>query len=110
MSGKSKTERFLLVRREILGLSFNSLTGDHMYSPFNRKIFSQLVQAQISQKPKRFSSIFIAFFKFTKIFERFERKDKLHSLNISEVIDTEERGFLNARKLLLQYRLLKSTS
>ena len=29
-----------------------------------------------------------------------KKKDQLHSLNISEVIDSEECGYLNSRKLL----------
>ena len=29
----------------------------------------------------------------------FQKKDQLHSLNISEVIDSEKSGYVNARKL-----------
>ena len=107
---KWRTERSLLVRSKILGLCFNRLTSDHMYFRLNTEIFPELVRTKLSQKPKTFSGIFIEFFKSTWIFEHFERKDELHSLNISEVIDTEECGFLNSRKLLLQKTHLKSTS
>ena len=30
----------------------------------------------------------------------FQKKDQIHSLNISEVIDSEKCGYFNARKLL----------
>ena len=110
MSDNSSTERSLLARQEILGLCFNRLTCDHMYSRLNREIFAQLVRKQLSQKPKIFSGNFVAFLKSTSIFEHFEKKDELHSLNIPEVLDTEECDFLNPRKLLLEKTLLKSRS
>ena len=110
MSDNSSTERSLLARREILGLCFNRLTCDHMYSRLNREIFAQLVRKQLSQKPKIFSGNFVAFLKSTSIFEHFEKKDELHSLNIPEVLDTEECDFLNPQKLLLEKTLLKSRS
>ena len=107
---KSSTERSLIVRSDILGLCFNRLTGEHMYSRLNREIFPQLVWTQLCQKAKTFSEIFTAFLKSTWNFEHFGKKEELHRLNISEVIDTEECIFLNSRKLLLQNTLLKSTS
>ena len=79
MSDNSSTERSLLARQEILGLCFNRLTCDHMYSRLNREIFAQLVRKQLSQKPKIFSGNFVAFLKSTSIFEHFEKKDELHS-------------------------------
>ena len=63
----------------------------------------------ISSKPKTFSSCFIALWKSTQNFEAAQRKDDLHSLNISEVIDSEQCGFLNARKCVFQNDLLRST-
>ena len=44
---------------------------------------------------------------FMKILLRFldllcKKKNELHSLNISEIIDSEERGYLNAWKILFQ--------
>ena len=100
-------ERSLFVRLEILGLCFNRLTGDQMCSRLSREIFHQLVRMQLCQKQKAFSVIFIAFFKSTWNFQNFEEKDELCTLNISELIDTEECGFFNAQKLLLQNTLLK---
>ena len=54
----------------------------------------------LSQKLGKFSGIFIAFLESTQIFAQFEKKDQLHSLNISEVIDPYKCGYFNARKLL----------
>ena len=110
MSEKSSMKRFLLVRLQVLGLCFNRLTGDHVYSRLSREVSPKLVRTQLCQKPKTFSAIFIAFFKSTSNFEHFEKEDELHSLNISEVIDTKECGFLSTGKLLLQKTLLNSTS
>ena len=110
ISDKSRTERSLLVRYKILALCSNKLTGDHMYSHLKREIFPQLVRTQLVQKPKTFYQIFMAFFQATSNLEHFGKKDELHTLNLSEFIDTEACGFLNAQKLLLQNTLLNSTS
>ena len=72
MSDKSRSERSLLVISEILGLSFNRLTGDYMYSRLNRDIFPQLLQTILCQKPKTLYPIFTAFLKSTWNFEHFE--------------------------------------
>ena len=109
MSDKSRTEKSLLVTSEILGLCFNKFTDDQLYSCLNRQIFPQLVRTQLYQKQKVFCPIFISFLKSTWNLEHLEKKEELHSLNISEVIDTEECNFFNARKLLLQNILLKLT-
>ena len=85
----SSTETSVLFRSEILGRCFNSLTGDHMYSHLIREIFPQLVWTKLCQKPKTFSAIFIPFFKYTSNLEHFEKKDELHSWNISEFLDHE---------------------
>ena len=39
----------------------------------------------------------------------FEKKGQVYNLNISEVIDSEKYGYLNARNLLLQNTLREST-
>ena len=106
----STTKTFLLFRSQIWRLCFCRLTGDHMYSHLHREIFPQLVRTPLSQKPETFSRIYIPFFKSTWNFEIFGKKEAPRHLNISEVSDTEECGFLNAQKLLLQNTLLKSTS
>ena len=48
------------------------------------------------------SQTFIAFLRSSENFVHFEKKDQPHTLNISEVIDSEKCGYLNARKLLFQ--------
>ena len=110
ISDKSRMKRILLVISELLGLHFNRLAGNNMYSHLNRETFPQLNPTELRQKPKTFSAIFIQFFKSTWNFEQFRENDELHSLNIIEVIANEDGGFLKARKLLLQNTLLKSLS
>ena len=50
------------------------------------------IQMQLSKKPNTFCCFFIAFLESTCNFEHFE----LYSLNISEIINSERRGYLNA--------------
>ena len=54
------------------------------------------------QNQNYFLKIFIAFFKSACNFAHFEKRAQLHSLNISEFIDSEEHGYLNAGKLVFQ--------
>ena len=54
----------------------------------------------LSKQPKLFCCFFIAFLESTLNFEHFEKKFELHSLSISEIIDSERRGYLNAEKVL----------
>ena len=54
----------------------------------------------LSKKPEIFSPIFIALLQSTEDFACFEKKDPLHSLNISAVVDPEKCGYFNARKLV----------
>ena len=110
ISDKSRTEGSLLVTSEILGLCFNRLTSDHMYSRLKREIFPLLVRTQLYQKPKTFSGFSLHVWNIHEILNTLKKKRKRHSLNISYVIDTEECGFSNARKPLLQNTFLKSTS
>ena len=44
---------------------------------------------QLSKKPKRFCSIFIAFLESTLNCQHFERKNEPHSLSVSAIIDSE---------------------
>ena len=46
----------------------------------------------------------------SKVNEAFEKKDQLHILNISEVIDSEKCAYLTAQKLLFKNTLPESTS
>ena len=62
----------------------------------------QQFQARLSHKQKTFSRFFIAFLKCAWNLENFPKKDEYSSLIISEIIDTEKRGYLNVLKVLLQ--------
>ena len=55
----------------------------------------QQFQTALSQKQKILSGFFIAFLKCTWNLEHFQKKDEYPSLNISEIIDTKRRGYLN---------------
>ena len=57
--------------------------------------FRQQFQTPLSHKQKTFSGFFIAFLKCALNLEHFRKKDDYPSLIISEIIDTEKRGYLN---------------
>ena len=73
----------------------HALTADDKYSGSNMQNFPQQFQTPLSQKQKTFSWFFIAFLKCTWNLEHFQKKDEYPSLIISEIIDTERRGYLN---------------
>ena len=79
---------------EILRLFVNALTGDDKYSGSNMQNLLQQFQTPLSQKQKTFSRFFIAFLKCAWNLEHFQKKDEYPSLIISEIIDTERRGYL----------------
>ena len=81
---------------EILRLSVNALTADDKYSGSNMQNFPQQFQTPLSPKQKTLSGIFIAFMKCAWNLEHFQKKDEYSSLIISEIIDAERRGYLNA--------------
>ena len=62
----------------------------------------QQFQTALSQNIKILSGFFIEFLKYTWNLEHFPKKDEYRSLIISEIIDTERRGYLNVWKVLLQ--------
>ena len=84
----------------------NTLSADHMYSRHRWEKFQEQVQALLSEKRKTYLQNFIAFLESAQSFGYFEKKDQLHSLNISEFIDPEKCSYFNARKLLLTYFLV----
>ena len=84
----------LLLRSEVLQLLGNRFTADRMYSLHRWENLQQQLQLLLSQKGVTFSEIFIAFSESTQDFPHFEKKDHLHSLNISEVNDHDKYGFL----------------
>ena len=71
------------------------LTTDNMYSLHNWEKFSERLQTQLSGKWKIISAVFIAFIKSFWNFVYFEKKDQLHILNHSQVIDSEKCSYLN---------------
>ena len=64
---------------------------------------------QVSKKPKTFCCNFIDFLESKLKFKHFEQKSEPHSLSISEIIDSERRGYLNAWKVLFLKTLRQST-
>ena len=72
----------------------NALTADDKYSGSNMQNLLQQFQTPLSQKQKTFSRFFIAFVKCAWNLEHFQKKDEYPSLIISEIIDTERRGYL----------------
>ena len=60
------------------------------------KNFEQQVQAPLSQKEKTFSAFFIVFLECAWNLKHFEKKDECPSLIISQIIDSERGGYLNA--------------
>ena len=79
----------------MLRLFVYALTADDKYSGSNMENFPQQYQTPLSQKQKTFSGLFIAFLNCTWNLEHFQKKDQYPSLIISEIIDTESRGYLN---------------
>ena len=57
--------------------------------------FQEQFQATLSHKQKTFSGFFIAPLKSAWNLEHFQKKDEYSSLIISEIIDSERRGYLN---------------
>ena len=55
----------------------------------------QQFQTLLYQKQKTFSLFLISFLKSAWNLKHFQKKDEHPSLNISEIIDSEGRGFLN---------------
>ena len=98
---KLSYKKSLLVRSEIFGLLVHTLTANYEYSRSNRENLLLPIQMQLSEKPKIFCFIFIAFLESTLSFEHFEKKRKRKKkepprFSISEVIDSERRAYLNA--------------
>ena len=89
-----------LVRSEISGLCGNMLTPYHMSSRHRWEKLRQELQTLLSQKRRTISQIFIAISESKKYFDDFEKKDQLHSLNISKLIDPDKCCYFKARKIL----------
>ena len=105
MSEKLSWKTSLLVRSKIAGLFVHTLTADEKNSCYNSENFTQPVQMQLSQKPKIFSELSIASLCSTSNAQESEKKDEPPSLRISEKIDSERRGYLIVKNVLLQNTL-----
>ena len=82
------------VRCEISRLFVNNLIDDDMYCCHDTENFLQPIQMQVSKKLKNLKS--------TSNFEQFELKDELHSLSISDIIESERRGYVIVEKVFFQ--------
>ena len=71
------------------------MTADNKYSNSNMRKFLQEIQTQLYLKEKTFSGFFINFVKSAWNLKHFEIKDEYPSLIISQIIDSERRGYLN---------------
>ena len=79
-----------------------STTKDE-YTHHRRESLLLPLQMQLSKKQKTFCCLFVAVLESTLNFRHFQKKQKtieLPCLNISEIIDFERCGYLNARKVL----------
>ena len=92
----------------ILGLFGNMFVACHMYSRHNWGKFLQHGKTPLYQKGKTFSPIFTGFLQCQQNLIHFDKKSQLCSLNCWEVIDFEECGSLNARKVLFRNTLPQS--
>ena len=95
----------VLVRCELLGQFFNTLTADYKYSRWNWDNLSQQVPMQTSLKVNTCSRLFIAFLECTLKLEYFERKDQSQSLSITEIINCETGSYLNVQKAIFHVTL-----
>ena len=68
------------------------MTADGKYSLPNRDSLTQPIPTRLSQKQKAFFEFFLAFSKSTLNFEYLQKKDDLHSWNISYITYSEKRG------------------
>ena len=68
------------------------MTADDKYSVLNRDNLRQPIPTILSQKQKAFFQFFVAFSKSTLNFEHLQKKDDLHSWNISYITLSEKRG------------------
>ena len=88
-------KKSLLVTCKIWRLFVNTLSADGKYSLFNRDNLMLPIQMQVSWKQKTFCQFFAAYLKSSWNFEHFEKKYDSHSWGISEITDSEKRGYIN---------------
>ena len=68
------------------------MTADDKYSLLNRDNSKKAIPTRLSQKQKAFFQFFLAFSKSTLNFDHLQKKDDLHSWNISYITHSEKRG------------------
>ena len=71
------------------------MTADDKYSSRNMDNFQQQLQTLLSEKRKTFCGFFIAFLKFARNLQTFEKKNECPRLIISEVILSERGCYWN---------------
>ena len=85
---------FLLVISEILGLFVNTLTADDKYSLHNTEALWHPIQMQLPRKQKIFLVFSFSFETYIK-FRTFSKNNDSHSSCISQVTNSERRGYIN---------------
>ena len=68
------------------------MTADGKYFLLNRDNLTQPIPTRLSQKQNAFFRFFLAFSKSTLNLEHLQKKDDLHSWNISYITHSEKRG------------------
>ena len=99
----------VLVTSEVLGQFGKTFTADYKYCRQIRENLSQQVPMQTSLKLKTCSPFFMAFLESTLNLEYFEKKDRSHSLSITEIIDCQTGSYLNVQKVVFHATLRQTT-
>ena len=68
------------------------MTADDKYSFLNRDNLTQPIPTLLSEKQKAYFEFLLAFSKSTLNFEHLQKKNDLHSWNISYITHSEKRG------------------
>ena len=69
--------------------------ADDKYSRSNMQNLSQIFQILLSRKQNTNCRLSVSFLKCAWILEHFQIKDEYQSLIISEILDSERRGYFN---------------
>ena len=87
-------KKSILVTCKMLWLFVNTFTAEDRYSPLNRDNLKQPIQKQLSQKWKSFSQFSSAVLTSTLNFERFQNKVDPRSQCISQITNSQRRGYI----------------
>ena len=82
---QSSWKKSLFLTCQILGLLVHTLAADERYPVLHRDNLTIPIQMQLTQKQKKFSQFFTAFWKFRSNFEYFEKKMILIDFVISKL-------------------------